>query len=36
MEPMMKLRNSSGEGNAHSMAHTVCLIANETGGQVIE
>jgi hypothetical protein len=36
MEPMMKLSKSSGEGNAHSMAHTVCLIASETGGQVIE
>jgi hypothetical protein len=36
MEPMMKSTNSSGEGDAHSMAHTVCLIAKGTGGRVIE
>jgi hypothetical protein len=36
MEPMMKLSNPSGEGHAHAMGHTVCLTANENGGQVIE
>jgi hypothetical protein len=36
MGPMMKLTNSSGKGDAHSMAHTVCLIAKGSGGQVIE
>ena len=36
MAPMTKLNNSSGEGDAHSMAQTVCLIAKEAGGQVVE
>lgn len=36
MNPMMKLNNSSGEGDAHLMAHTVCLIAKGAGGQVVE
>jgi hypothetical protein len=36
MGHMMKLVNQSGEGDAHSMAHAVCLGAKETGGQVIE
>ena len=36
MTPMMKVSITSGEGDAHSMAHTVCLIAKGTGGQVVE
>jgi hypothetical protein len=36
MEPMMKSINSSGEGDAHSMARTVCLIGKGIGGRVVE
>jgi hypothetical protein len=36
MGPMLKFIKSSGEGDAPSIAHSVCLIAKGTGGQVIE